>query len=141
MPRINAFGIPKNRGNSSESYWTAQLAAERSVFPRKTITSLIWESTVGWKRGTPEIESAGERFIPKGAILNGSSEEIWTIDECALLDLDKHELKQLCELLRWKFFGYGIVSGGVRSNSVRTRNAGAQWSGVWRLRGIAGLRE
>lgn len=93
------------------------------------------------RSGIPEIESAGERFIAKGAILNGSSEEIWTIDECSLIDLDKHELKRLCELLRWKFFGYGIVSGGVRWNSVRNRGAGAQWSGVWRLRGTAGLRE
>lgn len=141
MARISASGTPKNRGKSSEFYWTVQLAVEKSVFPRKTRTSSIWASTVRRKSGIPEIESAGERFIAKGAILNGSSEEIWTIDECSLLDLDKHELKRLCELLRWKFFGYGIVSGGVRWNSVRNRSAGAQWSGVWRLRGTAGLRE
>lgn len=141
MRRISESGTPKNRGKSSESYWTEVLVAEKSAFPRRKKTSLTRGLTVVSTNGIPKIEGSGERRIAKGSILNGSSDEIWTIEECSLLDLDKHELKRLCEMLRWKFFGYGIVTGGIRWNSVRSRSAGAAWSRLGRFQGIAGLRE
>ena len=54
-----------------------------------------------------------DNIIPRGTILNGKEEADWSIEPCETIDLDKHSLKLLCQLLRWKYFGYGLKSRGV----------------------------
>ena len=54
-----------------------------------------------------------DTIIPRGTILNGKEEEVWSLEPCETIDLDKHSLKLLCQLLRWKYFGYGLKSRGV----------------------------
>lgn len=52
-------------------------------------------------------------MVNNGAILNQFTEPLRAVQDCMVLDLDKKQLKKLCMLLRWKFFGIGAANRGV----------------------------
>lgn len=57
--------------------------------------------------------SAGSKVVNNGAILNQFKEPLRAVQDCMVLDLDKKQLKKLCMLLRWKFFGVGAANRGL----------------------------
>ena len=54
--------------------------------------------------------SSSSKVVNNGAILNQFTEPLRAVQDCMVLDLDKKQLKKLCMLLRWKFFGVGAAN-------------------------------
>lgn len=54
-------------------------------------------------------------MVNNGAILNQFKEPLRAVQDCMVLDLDKKQLKKLCMLLRWKFFGIGAANRGLEN--------------------------
>lgn len=58
-------------------------------------------------------------MVNNGAILNQFKEPLRAVQDCMVLDLDKKQLKKLCMLLRWKFFGIGAANRGLENGGSR----------------------
>ena len=54
--------------------------------------------------------SASQKVVGPGCILNQFNEPLRAVQDCVVVDLDKKELKKLCMLLRWKYFGVGAAN-------------------------------
>lgn len=50
------------------------------------------------------------KIVGTGCILNQFDEPLRAVQDCMVLDLDKKQLKKLCMLLRWKYFGVGAAN-------------------------------
>lgn len=46
--------------------------------------------------------------VGSGCILNQFDKPVRSLTECAVITVDKKQLKKLCMLLRWSGFGVGI---------------------------------
>lgn len=57
------------------------------------------------------VSTDKQKVVSSGCILNQFDEKVRAADECVVIDVDKKQLKVLCMLLRWKYFGYGITRG------------------------------
>ncbi|KNB43711.1 endonuclease exonuclease phosphatase [Blastocystis sp. subtype 4] len=51
---------------------------------------------------------SSKQSVDPGAILNASTEKVRCVTRCSVVTVDKKELKRLCMMIRWPFFGYGI---------------------------------
>ena len=79
-------------------------------------------------------------MVNNGAILNQFKEPLRAVQDCMVLDLDKKQLKKLCMLLRWKFFGIGAANRGLENGGsplvgVNDLEGGKPmgWACVWAL--------
>ena len=52
--------------------------------------------------------TSSSQVVNPGSILNHFEDSLRGVQDCIVIDVDKKQLKHLCMLLRWKFFGVGI---------------------------------
>lgn len=51
-----------------------------------------------------------QKVVGPGCLLNQFAEPMRAVQDCVVIDVDKKELKKLCMLLRWKYFGVGATN-------------------------------
>ena len=56
------------------------------------------------------VSTSQSKIVGTGCILNQFDEPLKAVQDCMVLDLDKKQLKKLCMLLRWKYFGVGAAN-------------------------------
>ena len=56
------------------------------------------------------VSTLTRQVVGSGCILNQFEEPVRSLTECAVITVDKRELKKLCMLLRWSGFGQGVNS-------------------------------
>ena len=82
--------------------------------------SLMWICQVCLHDGSQAAltTTSSSHVVGCGCIFNQFDEPARAVQDCVVIDLDKKQLKKLCMLLRWKFFGVGAAncssSAGIR---------------------------
>ena len=56
------------------------------------------------------VSTLTRQVVGSGCILNQFEEPVRSLTECAVITVDKKQLKRLCMLLRWPGFGQGVNS-------------------------------
>ena len=54
------------------------------------------------------VSTASHPVVSSGCILNGQTEKVRCLTTCSTVTVDKKQLKKMCMLLRWPYFGYGM---------------------------------
>ena len=67
-------------------------------------------------------------LVGSGCILNQFEEPVRSLTECAVITVDKKQLKRLCMLARWPFLGSGLRSGeGIHQLTGRVGTKCCEW--------------
>ena len=92
--------------SAGETIWTPDMKAKK--LSRVIITG---KGIVGAEAAPVTKDTDNEFDVDlSGCILNQFNEPLRAVQDCVVVDLDKKELKKLCMLLRWKFFGVGAAN-------------------------------
>ena len=67
------------------------------------------------------LSSSKHQVVSNGCILNQFEEKVRCAEECSVINVDKKQLKTICMLLRWKYFGYGLKRGKLNEDYIRNR--------------------
>ena len=81
-----------------------------------------------------------QKVVGPGCLLNQFAEPMRAVQDCVVIDVDKKELKKLCMLLRWKYFGVGATNCALFARLPR-RWSSDEADRLPGLRGPAGVRE
>ena len=104
--------------------------------------SSTWTCRVGERDRCDVVVAApgSQKVVGPGCLLNQFAEPMRAVQDCVVIDVDKKELKKLCMLLRWKYFGVGATNCALFARLPR-RWSSDEADRLPGLRGPAGVRE